>query len=54
MNFIVAFLLIASKGNEMESFFAFLSLCEKPKYMLLGLFEDDLPLFKLLEFITLK
>ncbi|KRX08518.1 Rab-GTPase-TBC domain [Pseudocohnilembus persalinus] len=51
MNFIVAFLIIVSQGNEIESFFGFLQLLEKPDYLFLGLFEDHLPLLKFLNYV---
>lgn len=48
MNFIVAFLLMMSAGNEKESFWVFLFLSRDPNYLFMGLFEDKLPLMLIL------
>lgn len=51
MNFWVGFLLLVNGGNEEEAFWLFTTLCWDPKYMLIGLFEEEFPLLDFLIFI---
>ncbi|KAL4503348.1 hypothetical protein ABPG72_000954 [Tetrahymena utriculariae] len=48
MNFVVAFLLMMSAGNENESFWIFLLLARDPSFLFMGLFEETLPLMHVL------
>ena len=47
MNFIIAFLLMISGGNELETFWLFVTLARNPEFNLIGLFEDGFPFINL-------
>jgi len=49
MNFIAAFLLLVSGGNELEAFWMFITLAKDHRFLMMGLFESGFPL---LEFYT--
>lgn len=49
MNFLAAFFLLINGGNELETFWAFVSLARDHRFLLMGLFEKGFPL---LEFFT--
>jgi len=44
MNFLVGFMLLINGGNELEAFWMFITLARDQRFMLMGLFEKDLPL----------
>ena len=44
MNFIVGFLLLVNGANELEAFWMFITLARDHRFLLMGLFEKDLPL----------
>ena len=44
MNFPVGFLLLVSGGCEIDVFWTFVNLFKEPKYMLIGLYESQMPL----------
>jgi len=44
MNFLVGFMLLINGGNELEAFWMFVTLARDQKFLLMGLFEKDLPL----------
>lgn len=46
MNFLVAFLLLVSGGNELESFWAFITLARDHRFLMMGFFEKGFPLLK--------
>jgi len=49
MNFIAAFLLLVSGGNELEAFWMFITLAKDHRFLMMGLFESGFPL---LDFYT--
>ena len=51
MNFVLGLLILVSGGNEIEVFWAFRALVQNPEFLIIGLFEDNMPLLKFLEFI---
>jgi len=51
MNFLVAFLLMVSGGNEVETFWMFVTMARDPKFLLMGLFEKGFPLLDFYTFI---
>jgi len=51
MNFLVAFLLMVSGGNEVETFWMFVSLARDPRFLMMGLFERGFPLLDFYSFI---
>ncbi|KAL4502978.1 hypothetical protein ABPG72_014207 [Tetrahymena utriculariae] len=52
MNFILGFILMINGSQENEAFWMFKVLAEHPDFMLMGLYENDLPLLKFLEFVA--
>jgi len=40
MNFVLAFLLMMSAGNESDAFWVFLLMAKDPEYLFMGLFEE--------------
>ena len=54
MNFIIGFMIIVSQGNEIDTFFSFISIARNQNYLIFGLFETGLPLLTFLEFVTQK
>lgn len=52
MNFIVGFILMINGANEVEAFWMFKILAEHPDFMIMGLYENCLPLLKFLEYFT--
>jgi len=51
MNFIAAFLLLVSGGNELEAFWAFVALARGNRFLIMGFFEKDFPLLKFYIFL---
>lgn len=51
MNFIVAFLLMMSGGNEGEAFWVFVLLSRDSNFLFMGLFEETLPFMHILIYI---
>ena len=43
MNFLVAFLLLISGGNELETFWLFVAIARNPEFYVLGMFESNFP-----------
>lgn len=54
MNFIMGFILMINGAREEEAFWMFKVLAEHPDFMLMGLYENDLPLLKFLEYVAKK
>ncbi|KAL4455494.1 hypothetical protein ABPG74_012646 [Tetrahymena malaccensis] len=52
MNFILGFILMINGSKEDEAFWMFKVLAEHPDFMLMGLYENELPLLKFLEFVA--
>lgn len=52
MNFTLGFLLLVSAGKEIDVFWAFIALIRNPKYLIMGLYEPDMPLLHLMEYMT--
>jgi len=52
MNFILGFILLINGANEAEAFWMFKILAEHPDFMLMGLYEDELPFLKFLEYLA--
>ena len=46
MNFLAAFLLLVSGGNELESFWAFITLARDHRFLMMGFFEKGFPLLQ--------
>ena len=44
MNFLVGFMLLINGGNELEAFWMFVTLARDHRFLIMGLFEKDLPL----------
>lgn len=54
MNFILGFLIMVSGGSEIDVFWTFISLVRNSNFLIIGLYEEHMPLLKFLEFITEK
>ena len=54
MNFIVGLLLLLSGGNEVESFWFFVTLAKRPEFGLLGFYDEDFTLVSFLTFVFTK
>jgi len=54
MNFILGFILLINGANEPEAFWMFKVLAEHPDFMIMGLYETQLPLLGFLEYLTKK
>ncbi|EGR29665.1 TBC domain protein [Ichthyophthirius multifiliis] len=54
MNFLIGFMLLVNGGNEQEAFLMFKVLAEDPNFMLMGLYENDFPMLKFLEYCVGK
>lgn len=52
MNFVLGFLILVSGGNEIDVFWAFITLVKRTKYLLIGIFSESMPLLHFLEYIT--
>ena len=52
MNFVLGLILMVSGGKEEDSFKMFMKLSSSPKWIMLGLYEDELSLLKFLEYFT--
>jgi len=44
MNFILGFLLLVSGGCEIDVFWCFVTLVKIPKYLIIGMYEPEMPL----------
>lgn len=47
MNFIIGFLLLVSGGNEFEVFWMFITIARDHRFLVMGLFEKELPLLEI-------
>lgn len=45
---------MVSGGNEIDAFWCFVSLVKNRDFLIIGLYEDGMPLLKFMEFITEK
>lgn len=52
MNFTLGFLLLISGGKEIDVFWSFIALIRNPKYLIMGIYQQDMPLLHLMEFMT--
>ena len=53
MNLSLGFLLLVNgQGNEFDIFWLFIKLLKKPKYILYGIFENDMKFIYFLEYVT--
>jgi hypothetical protein len=52
MNFIIGFLLLISGAKDKECFWTFVNLCIQPKFMIIGLYDEDFPLVKFLNSVN--
>lgn len=52
MNFVIGFLLLVSGGDEIDTFWAFLQLVKRSKFLMIGLFTEDMQLLKFMEYLT--
>lgn len=53
MNFILGFILIINGNSKSQAFWMFKVLSEHRDFMLMGMFEDSLPLLRLLEYLAM-
>lgn len=44
LNFVVGFLLLVNGGNEIEAFWAFVTIARDPRFLMMGFFEKGFPL----------
>ena len=47
INFWIGFALLMSGGNELDSFWFFISICRNHKFLFLGFFDNEFPLLKI-------
>jgi hypothetical protein len=52
MNFVLGFLLLVSGGDEIEVFWSFITLVRRSKYLMIGLFDREMPLLRFIEYVT--